>query len=205
MKRIFAILLVMVSTLAQAQKSTLEKVEPQINQVRAALLESAKPFTRSLLIDELVEKMEMHDVDVIVTTKSVPGGAMYFPGIILVGVDVIGLPRAQLAYVLAHEYGHHTRMHWTSTLSRGAGLAYAAGKEWSTFEEISKFTDQAMTPEFCRSNELDADRAAVLLLKSFGQYDQKAVASLLSKIAEPSDTDTHPSASTRIAAMAAIH
>jgi Zn-dependent protease with chaperone function len=204
MKVIFALVLVLASALAQAQESTLEKIGPQINQFRQTLLKSAMPYRRSLVVDELVEKMGMLDVDVYVSTQSIPGGAMYFPGIILVGADVADLSREQLAFVLAHEYGHHTRMHWSSTLSRGAGLAYAAGKAWSTFDELHPFTEQAATPERSRDNELDADKAAVLLLKSTGLYNQKAISDLLLKIAEPTDTDTHPGALVRVKAMAAI-
>jgi len=204
MKVIFALVLVLASALAQAQESTLEKIGPQINQFRQLLLKSAKPYRRSLVVDELVEKMGMLDVDVYVSTQTVPGGAMYFPGIILIGADVADLPREQMAFVLAHEYAHHTRMHWSSTLSRGVGLARAAGKAWSTFEELHPFTEKAVTPECSREDELDADKTAVLLLKSSGLYNQNAVADLLLKLAEPMDSDTHPGALTRINAIAAV-
>lgn len=204
MKVIFALILALASTLAQAQQSTLEKISPEIDQFRQALVESAKPFRHSLLVDELVNKMEMHDVDVFVSTKTIDGGAIYFPGVIVIGADVAALPREQLAFVLAHEYGHHTRMHWLSTLSRGVGLAAAAGQAWSTFAELHIFTELAATPECGRDNELDADKAAVLLLKSSGLYDQKAVATMLTTFANTSDTDSHPSASNRIRAIAEI-
>jgi Zn-dependent protease with chaperone function len=204
MKVIFALVLVLASSLAQAQESTLEKIGPQINQFRQTLLKAAMPYRRSLVVDELVEKMGMLDVDVYVSRQSVPGGALYFPGVILIGADLADLPREQMAFVLAHEYAHHTRMHWSSTLSRGLGLALAAGKAWSTFEDLRPFTEKADTPECSRESELDADEAAVRLLKSSGLYNQNAVADLLLKIAEPTDSDTHPGALTRINAMAAV-
>lgn len=204
MKVIFALMLVLASALGHAHESTLEKLAPELANSREFLVKSAMPFRRSLVVDELVEKMEMHDVDVFVSTKTFDGGALYFPGVILIGADVAKLPREELAFVLAHEYGHHTRMHWTSTLSRGAGLAYAAGKAWSTYAELHQFTEMAASPELNRHNELDADKAAILRLKSYGLYDYKAVISLLARVADPSDTVTHPSASARIAAILGI-
>jgi Zn-dependent protease with chaperone function len=203
MKTIFAIMLLVLSSLAQAADPLVDSIYPRMSEFRAALVKEALPHRRSLVVEELVDTMAMHDVDVIVSAHPVQGGAHYFPGVIIVGSTMASLPREQLAFVLAHEYGHHVRGHWRSTLSRGLGLASAAGKPASTIEELAPFTIQAVTPETSHHDELDADRAAIVLLKSFGLYDEKAITTMLTTFGDDASS-THPSALARIKAITAV-
>jgi Zn-dependent protease with chaperone function len=203
MKALFALMLFVVSAFAHAEVS-MEEVHIKMAEARAALVKSTLPHRRSLTVDELADTMEMHDVDILVSTKPMDNGAVYFQGVIIIGAEMAALPREQLAYVLAHEYGHHTRMHWRSFLSRGAGLAQSMGKTVTSVEELASFAVMAVTPMTSHSDELDADRAAVVTLRKFGLYNEKAIAAVLHHFGD-ADSDSHPGASARVKAMSVVN
>lgn len=200
MKSIIVIILLAVSTLAQAGEAFSNTVHQRLGTLRIELEKSAGPFQRSLVVEELVEKMSMHDVDVKVSTKSFSNGALYFPGVIILGKDMANLPREQLAFILAHEYGHHMRAHWHSTLSRGVGLASAKGKSLTTVEELVPFLQEAVTPETSHADEHDADLTAIKLLKQHGLLNEKAVFEMFIAFGE-NTSGTHPSSIQRLQAM----
>ena len=200
MKSIIVIILLAVSTLAQAGESFSDTFYQKLGMMRSELVKAAGPFQRSLVVDELVEKMSMLDVDVKVSTRSLSEGALYFPGVIIIGKDMANLPREQLAFIIAHEYGHHMRTHWHSTLSRGVGLATAKGKSLTTVEELVPFLQAAVTPETSHADEHEADRTAVMLLKQYGLFSEKSLFELFSNLGEGA-SDTHPSTVQRLQVM----
>lgn len=202
MKFFIAIMLSALSMLAHAEDRLEEMLNAKVASLRVELLNEAGPYQRVAVVEELVQAMSMHDVDVRVSQKPIPGGAIYYPGVILIGADLADLPRAQMAFILAHEYGHHVRRHWKATLSRGVGLALAAGVTVKAAEDLDPFVDAAVTPETKHRDEYEADASAVVLLKHAKLYDVAAIEKLMQRIGAD-ESVTHPSGADRVKAMKA--
>jgi Zn-dependent protease with chaperone function len=128
---------------------------------------------------------------------------MYFPGAIIVSNSIANLPREQLAFVLAHEHGHHVQAHWRAILSRGLAFAKEHGGENVDIHALTGFLQTVQTSSISHTHEYEADGHAASLLKSVGLFDTASIEALLKHVGAV-ESDSHPGRRARMNAIAQI-
>lgn len=198
---LWAVMLCLSLSAGAADRSQLDRMlDDQVGSIRAGLLRDAGPYLRSTAVDEIVEAMSLADVDVLVSSRPFPGGALYFPNMIILGANMLELPRAELAFVIAHEYGHHVHQHWKSTLTRGVVLALAAGVTPRSVDELVPYVEAGVTSDVRYRDEYEADAVAARLLSAAGLFNAQAIERLLLRIGA-SPAPSHPAGADRYAKL----
>lgn len=199
MKRIIACALLLLMSVAHAEDLEVQYAKA-VEDSRAAIVKQLGPYQDDATVAGLVVALGIHDVEVLVSKQAVPGTALYYPGVIIVGAELLNQPRAAMAMVLAHEYGHHVHAHWRQSLALGMAYAEKQGRAKPDVMELAGFVMQAQSKAYNHRIEYEADAFAVQALKSSRLLDRDAVVALLNKIGKD-ECESHPSAADRIQAM----
>lgn len=199
MKVIFlAVWFLLFSSTAFAQ-STPSLEDALVKDGLSAVLDAIGPGVDNPRVTALAARLNLSDVIIVVSEFDLAGEAGYFPGYIFIGRRTANLPDAQLAFVLAHEYGHHLRQHWRVHLSRGVAAALQAGVVVKTSADVSEYIWQEKSREVSHAHELQADADALLRIKEAGLYDEEQLIAFFRSF--PDEGESHPSATVRIAEL----
>lgn len=147
-------------------------------------------------LEAIALQLGIKDVAILAIDASPLGLAAYAKGHIIVDAALENAPKEVIAFVLAHEYGHHTKEHWRGTLAR----AIAVAKEQNVHEPelilsyVSKVKDKAQA----HANEFEADAFAKNLVASKGLWNGLVVEDFFEKNFNNDESDSHPSMTARM-------
>ncbi len=201
MVRFVAFVLALLSLLpAQATAGMEEQLHQHVKQLQAGMVrEAAKLAQPSSKVSALVKKMNLLDIEVFVIPDNPFGVGMYFPGAIVLDSRVEEESEEYIAYLLAHEYGHHLARHWAAELARAASLSSAYGI--SSPQEALALLGEHRDPATSHRHEFEADAYAKQLLEYNKLWSPDAVRRVLTKGVATSETPTHPARDARLKAM----
>ena len=152
--------------------------------------------------DKFVWKVRIIKDDATVNAFAVPGGYLYFYTGLMKKLD----NEAELVGVMAHEMAHVACRHSTKQLTKAYGmellLSMLLGKNQNQWVQIaSELAGGLATLQFSRSDELDADKHAVIYTYPTS-WDARGVSDFFKKMGSQNPTpvflSTHPSDKKRI-------
>lgn len=159
---------------------------------------SASPDSR---IGQVANAMSMKDVDIRVAEET-DIFAMYYPGIIVVDAKLERLPKSVIAFVLAHEYGHHVHAHWKEVLSLGIRKAQMTSRALSSMSDLTACIAEGRSGQSSverHQPEFEADEYAVRLTQYFNLYNEYQVISfMMNEFGDVGETDSHPDIRVRL-------
>lgn len=167
----------------------------------------------SAVSDAFYARGRMDEFDLVIARSNELNAASFGNGRFLFWEATAELPLAQLEALAAHEVAHDELLHSLRAQDAAALVAFFAevlsvlgGADQRGAANIRYWLDSAILPRYSRSQELQADEHAVLLLRRMGHDDPEgALAALLEELLRRYGdtgggfTDTHPATSERIA------
>ena len=144
-----------------------------------------------------------------VNARATPGGYVF----VTEGLLKFVKSEAELGGVLAHEISHITQKHIAKAIRKsnllGAGIDFASvsGQNVEAFSKVTDYSMKLLENGLSREDELDADRAGVLLAAKTG-YDATAFKEVVSRLGDSKGSvfahlhKTHPPTAQRVRVIA---
>lgn len=201
MKKLFAIIALVVCTFnVSAHDALSPEFLKLVSQQAEEVDKQLAPFADNTRASRLAARLGITDVKIKVTS-GLTLNAAYSPGTIYIGSDLMLESDETVAFIIAHEYGHHVHAHWRVNLLRG--MAHAAeDNEELNFSAVVINTLASETPAERQAHETEADIVGATLASQAGLFDEIALSKLFSKLAV---TDTHPETDTRMKSVHQAH
>ncbi len=180
------------------------QLNAQLEKDMAELLETWSPrHIESPSLEALRGELGLAHVRILVLASSPFGRATSLPGLIVLDESLLSAPRAALAFVLAHEYGHLQARHWQQLTERAGHLASATGSEDLTL--MLRLANRARPLEAVHAEELEADRLARELLERRGLWSGAEVRRFFEEVLWSDGSESHPATVVRLRALGLEH
>lgn len=147
----------------------------------------------------VAERLRLLDVKIIAVADSPWGLGAYYPGVIIVDSHLNDETAEVIAFVLAHEYGHHIAGHWKVEMGRALALSQDKGIEdpAQMLELLGEHPAQAQS----HKHEFEADAIAKQLLVYNNLWSPSETQRLFKTALKRHETLSHPASDARLEAL----
>lgn len=166
-----------------------------VEEGRLQMIQLSGPYVADYRVSKLVEDMHI-DVPVLVRKSEHGELAFYYPGVIILGGQVLDESDESLAFIIAHEYGHHIEAHWKQVVSRAFAVSSAEHVTHADLSAFTRYMGSVQTAEIQHRSEFEADAAGARIARAGGHYDQDKVSDFFKRHAQAA-SGSHPETTAR--------